>query len=412
MLKNKDIIIIGLQPWYTDIGSNCKNIALQLSRYNRVLYVNIPLNRITLLKERSNPVLSSHKAVIAGKANPVQRISKNLWQLFPKHIHESINWVPSTKVFALLCRMNDRRLASDIEEGASFLGFKDYVLFNDNDIFRGLFLKDMLKPKLYIYYCRDFLTSSGYYRKHGRILEPQHIACADLAVSNSYYLTKYLKKHNPNSHYIGQGCNIEVFDGNKQFHTPSDLKRAGRPIIGYVGTLTGRRLDIDMIYSIAAARPQWDIVLVGPEDLEFQSSRLHEMPNIIFLGKKDMNQLPAYIQSFDVCINPQLVNELTIGNYPLKIDEYLSMGKPVVATKTDAMSMFEEHCHLAESAPDYIAMIGKAIYNESVELKAQRMDFARQHTWENSVKKLCFYIQSTLGVQDPLLYNLNMHSFN
>lgn len=42
---------------------------------------------------------------------------------------------------------------------------------------------------------------------------------------------------------------------------------------------------------------------------------------------------------FDVCMNPQLVNEITIGNYPRKVDEYLALGKPVIATKTLTMDL-------------------------------------------------------------------------
>lgn len=49
---NKDIIIVGQQAWDTDIGSNCKNIALEMSKNNRVLYVNSPLDRITLLRKK------------------------------------------------------------------------------------------------------------------------------------------------------------------------------------------------------------------------------------------------------------------------------------------------------------------------------------------------------------------------
>jgi glycosyltransferase involved in cell wall biosynthesis len=59
------------------------------------------------------------------------------------------------------------------------------------------------------------------------------------------------------------------------------------------------------------------------------------------LGAQDVNRLPEYIKASDVCINPQLLNETTKGNYPRKIDEYLAMGKPVVATKTIAMDILK-----------------------------------------------------------------------
>jgi glycosyltransferase involved in cell wall biosynthesis len=69
----------------------------------------------------------------------------------------------------------------------------------------------------------------------------------------------------------------------------------------------------------------------------------------IFLGAQDVNRLPEYIKAFDVCINPQLLNETTKRNYPRKIDEYLAMGKPVVATKTIAMGYFKDWVYLAET---------------------------------------------------------------
>ena len=58
------------------------------------------------------------------------------------------------------------------------------------------------------------------------------------------------------------------------------------------------------------------------------------MDNVHFLGAKKTDELASYMEHFDVCINPQVVNDLTIGNYPRKIDEYLAMGKAVVATDT------------------------------------------------------------------------------
>ena len=51
IIQGRDIVIVGQQPWDTEIGSNCKNIALEFSKHNRVLYVNSPLDRFTLLEK-------------------------------------------------------------------------------------------------------------------------------------------------------------------------------------------------------------------------------------------------------------------------------------------------------------------------------------------------------------------------
>jgi glycosyltransferase involved in cell wall biosynthesis len=169
---------------------------------------------------------------------------------------------------------------------------------------------------------------------------------------------------------------------------PIDVAGIPRPVIGYVGALQSIRLDIDLLVHIAQCRPDWQLVLVGPEDDEFRNSLLHSMKNVHFTGAKPPEQLPAYINAFDVCLNPQLVNQVTIGNYPRKIDEYLAMGKPTVATATEAMSIFAAHTSLASNKDEYIQMIAAALKDNTVEKQQARSAFAASHTWENNVKEI------------------------
>jgi len=115
---------------------------------------------------------------------------------------------------------------------------------------------------------------------------------------------------------------------------------------------------------IADKKPGWNIVLVGPADDVFKNSSLSKMENVHFIGSKKQKELPAYIHSFDVCINPQLLNQMTIGNYPRKVDEYLAAGKPVVATKTETMAMFGNNALLCNNADEYIAAIEVALENK------------------------------------------------
>ena len=103
---------------------------------------------------------------------------------------------------------------------------------------------------------------------------------------------------------------------------------------------------------------------------------------------KLISDLPAYINAFDVCVNPQLLNEVTIGNYPRKIDEYLAVGKPVVATATDAMSVFSDHVYLGKGKEDYVRLIELALAENSPARSQARQSFASSHTWENSVGEI------------------------
>lgn len=388
LIKGRDIVVIGLQPWYYEIGSNCKNIATQLSKHNRVLYVNLPINRKTWHSKDKNPGIALHCSIIKENGRQVEPVKENLWQFYPSSVVESINWLPFTAAFKAVNRINNSRLAKDIRKAMKELGFKDIILFNDNDFFNGYGLKELLSPSLYVYYCRDYLLGYDYWKKHGHVLEPELIKGADVAVANSAYLADYCAQYNPDSYYIGQGCNIELFDHTVVHSIPKDLGAIPSPVIGYVGAVIKERLDDRIIEEIAKANREWSVVLVGPEDEFFRNSRLHLMPNVYFLGRKPIEELPAYVSGFDVCINPQRINNITIGNYPLKVDEYLAMGKPVVATRTKTMELFADHTYQAETPEEYPALVARALEEDSEEKRAERISFARQHTWENSVGEL------------------------
>lgn len=388
MLKNRDIIIVGIQAWDIEIGSNCKNIAEELAKNNRVLYVNSPLDRISMFRERKSARTRKRiKIVNSGKPEVVE-ISTNLWNLFPATIIESINWIGSPGLFDWLNRINNKRFARQIKLGIEKLGFKDFVIFNDSDMFRSFYLKEYLQPETYIYYTRDNLIAVDYWKKQGIRLEALHMKKADLVVANSTYLASLARQFNPNSFYVGQGCDVTLFDSGLVSAIPADIRDIPKPIIGYIGALLSLRLDIAVIEHVAENRPDWNVVLVGPEDEAFKASRLHQLPNVYFLGNKKGDELPSYLSYFDVAINPQILSPVTIGNYPRKIDEYLAMGKPTVATKTEAMSVFADHTYLAENKEAYILCIEKAMEEDNEQLRVRREAFAKQHTWENNVLEI------------------------
>jgi glycosyltransferase involved in cell wall biosynthesis len=359
-----------------------------MSKHNRVLYVNAPLDRITHYMHKEDPKVQKRIRVIKGEEKGIQLIQKNLWNLFPNKEIESINWIKSHLLFNWLNKRNNQRFANSILKAIKELNFTNYILFNDNDIFRSFYLKELLQPSVSIYYSRDYMLAVDYWKRHGTRLEPKLIAKSDVCVANSTYLADYCKQFNAQSYYVGQGCELEIFMNAGNTKLPNDLKEISKPIIGYVGALQSLRLSIEIITHIATTKKEWNIVLVGPEDDDFKKSQLHNLPNVFFLGSKMPNELPAYINGFDVCINPQIVSQITIGNYPRKIDEYLAVGKPVVATKTEAMRIFKDYCHLADTKEEYVKFINESLENNNNTMQKQRSEFASTHTWENSVNEI------------------------
>ncbi|TCC93956.1 glycosyltransferase family 1 protein [Pedobacter frigiditerrae] len=388
MLKNRDIIIVGQQPWDTSIGSNCKDLAVEFSKNNRVLYVNAPLDRRTAYQQRHDNGIKKRKRIIDGQEDGLQEIAPNFWVYYPDVIVESINWIKFTSIFRVINKINNKRFAKSIKAAIDKLDFKNFILFNDNDVFKSYHLKELLSPSISIYYSRDYIIATPYWARHGKTIEPELIEKSDLCVANSVYLANYCKQYNPNSFYVGQGCDFEMFKNDDSIKVPEDLHNIQKPILGYVGALLSIRLDENILIHLAETKPNWNIVLVGPEDEDFKRSRLHQLKNVHFLGAKKPETLPAYIKGFDICLNPQGVNPLTIGNYPRKIDEYLAMGKPTLATKTEAISIFKDYIYIAETKEDYVQLAEKALAENNIDLANDRITFANTHTWEKNAEEI------------------------
>lgn len=399
MIQNRDFIIIGLQALDSRIGSNCINIAEEIAKHNRVLYVNYPLDRLTILREKNDPLIQKRLRINKGQEPDLIQVNDNLWNLFPRTTLESISQLPFDFVFDFFNKINGKRFARQIKKAIRKLGFKNYFIFNDSDMFRGFYLKELLEPEMYIYYTRDNLVAVDYWKKQGIRIEAALMAKSDIVVGNSTYLADQARVFNPKSFYVGQGCDVSLFDKKLIQRLPEDFDKIPRPIIGYIGAIFSLRLDVDVLIHIATKKPDWQIVLVGPEDEVFKQSKLHDLSNVWFLGSKKMEELPEYLMAFDVAINPQKLNEVTIGNYPRKIDEYLAMGKPTVATRTKAMEVFEGFTYLAETKEQYVEMIEKALIENNPEREKAREEFARSHTWTNNVEEI--YKQIVQHLQQP-----------
>ncbi len=397
-MKGQDFIVMGNQPWDVPIGSNCKNIAEVIARDNRVLYVNRPLDLFTLLKNKSEDkaYIAKRQAVRKGKAEPIQHIKDGLYTLDPRVLLPSINWMPDGAIYDRLLKGLNQQIFDELNWAIKELNFKDYYFFNDSEMFQAFYASSMLDAKLNVYYSRDNLVSTGYFKKHGQRIEPLLLKSYDLAVANSLYLKDYCAQFNDHSYYVGQGCDLSIFNPELEHDRPADMQGIAGPIIGYIGALLQARLDIGLLESLAKAKSDWSFVMVGPEDDAFKASGLHAMENVHFLGAKKPEELGQYLSFFDVALNPQAVNELTIGNYPRKIDEYLAMGKPTVATPTRAMEIFKDHVYLAEGPEGYAKAIQEGL--DSIGDQAvyeERIRFAQSHSWENSVAAIWKAMQET-----------------
>lgn len=111
---------------------------------------------------------------------------------------------------------------------------------------------------------------------------------------------------------------------------PVDQASIAKPRIGYFGVLD-ERLDQALVQQIAALRPDWQFVMIGPT-AKIAAGDLPQAPNLHWLGKKDYAELPHYLAGWDVGFMPFALNEATRFISPTKTPEFLAAGLPVVST--------------------------------------------------------------------------------
>jgi UDP-galactopyranose mutase len=109
-----------------------------------------------------------------------------------------------------------------------------------------------------------------------------------------------------------------------------DQARIPRPRLGFYGVID-ERMDLDLLRGLAAARPDWHIVLIGPVT-KIDENSLPRGANLHYLGPRPYDDLPAYLAGWDVALLPFARNESTRFISPTKTPEYLAAGKPVVST--------------------------------------------------------------------------------
>lgn len=169
---------------------------------------------------------------------------------------------------------------------------------------------------------------------------------------------------------------------------PADLASIPRPRIGYAGYLK-KTLDWDLLRNLISHHPEWQFVFIGPVkythelDLNPIISELSARPNVHFLGARPSQELPAYVQHFDVGLLPYKLTDYANYGDPLKLYEYLAAGIPSVGCTMPTLLEFTSVVSLAGSSEQWSTAIAGSLSAEArtPERRAARQRVARQYDW-------------------------------
>jgi uncharacterized SAM-binding protein YcdF (DUF218 family)/glycosyltransferase involved in cell wall biosynthesis len=257
-----------------------------------------------------------------------------------------------------------------------------------------------INPALTVYYCIDDLASSSLEARKIAGSEQELFRSADLVFTTSEKLRARAAQFSERVHLFPFAVNLAVFEKSREQHEPmpAELAALPRPVAGYVGGLH-QWVDQDLLAAVAAKLPAITFALVGPEQTDV--SKLKALPNVHCFGQRPHAELPRFVGGFDVGLVPYRITEYTANVYPTKLNEYLVMGIPVVATDLNEIRRFNtEHgdiVRIAPSAEAFADAISAAVAAPAAPSEvARRMSVAASNSWERRLEQMSRLIQSEL----------------
>jgi GT2 family glycosyltransferase/glycosyltransferase involved in cell wall biosynthesis len=280
----------------------------------------------------------------------------------------------------------------DLAESIRLL--KDHFLINsaimmvDLPFWRKLtlHLKELYQWKL-VYDMMDFFLEFSNRSPYAEIDEKHLLRESDLVLASSDLLFTFAAKNNPHTLLLKNGT--DFFHFNQASH-PIDIKHLKKfvhPMIGYYGAIADW-FDTKRVAVLAQAHPEWTFILIGDTELA-DLEPFDGLKNVHLLGEKPYSEIPGFLSHFDVCIIPFKQIPLTQATNPVKLYEYLSAGKPVVATRLNELLNYEAYIKLAETTQEWEAAIEECLAEEKTpELLQTRIEFAKANTWNQRVEIL------------------------
>lgn len=165
---------------------------------------------------------------------------------------------------------------------------------------------------------------------------------------------------------------------------PNDLLAGIQgPIIGYYGALA-EWLDFKLVAAVARQRPDWSFVMIG-DDFSTDLAGLDTLPNVHLLGLRPYREMPQFLYWFDTCLIPFRIYNVTHAVDPVKFYEYMSAGKPVIATPTAELQVYGDYLFFASTPDETVQAIEAALAQHDPAVARGRRELAKANDWGTRV---------------------------
>lgn len=133
----------------------------------------------------------------------------------------------------------------------------------------------------------------------------------------------------------------------------------GKPIVCYYGALACW-FDYALVRALAATG-RYSVVLIGLKyDTSFDEQLPQSLEDLYFLGPRPYEVLKYYAREASVLMIPFLINDITRATSPVKLFEYMALGKPIVTTDMDECRQYRSVL-IARDTADFLAKVERAL---------------------------------------------------
>ncbi len=281
-------------------------------------------------------------------------------------------------------------------------GINEYVFWYYTPM--ALRFTDQFNPVASVYDCMDEL--SAFKGAHSKLpaLEKQLFSQVDLVFTGGQSLYEVKRNQHPNVYAFPSSIDASHFGkARKTVADPEDQADIPHPRLGFFGVID-ERFDIELLDEVAAKRPDWNFVIIGPV-VKIDPDTLPKHSNIYYLGGKKYSELPEYLAGWDVALLLFARNESTRFISPTKTPEYLAAGKPVISTSIkDVVRPYGEMklVEITDTADEFIAAAEKILSRSDRSEWLQKVDaFLENISWDKTWSQMSDLIDEVIERKRP-----------
>jgi glycosyltransferase involved in cell wall biosynthesis len=385
-VQPKTFVIVSTTDWDAPQFGSRQQIAQCLARRgHRVLYVEVPRALHSLISDPEG----THRAM--RRMGRTRSASSGL-QVFTPPPVLPVYYQPATNA------VNQRLLRRYVQGALNRLRWQAEVLWTYWP--NTAYLIGKLGERMAVYHCIDDFAAAGYpltTRRAIAAMEAEQCRKVQLIFARTPSLADARSVLNPRTHLLPGGVDTDLFDLERVKEVPASMQALPRPRVGFIGTIDDR-IDVGMLVQCARGLPAVSFVLLGPiKRHRVQVSALRREPNVHLLPACPHDSVPAAVAALDICLIPYRINTYTQALSPVKLYEYLAMGRPVVATDLPYLQREAELVRIARSGEEFLREVQQALQCPLAPANVRAMrQAAEMHSWRSQVDAIERYLEPLL----------------